>query len=73
MREAVARWARAQPGVAVFFYEEYPYSAQGADAVQAALDRLDGRMVPVIHHLSDTALDAKIRAIACCESQISTF
>ncbi len=73
VREAVVRWARAQRGVAVFFYEEYPYSAQGADAVQAALDRLDGPMVPVIHRLSDAALDAKIQAIACYESQISTF
>lgn len=73
MREAAVRWTRAQRGVAVFFYEEYPYSAQGADAVQAALDRLDRPTVPVIRQLSDAALDAKIRAIACYESQISTF
>ncbi len=73
VRDAVSRWARAQAGVAVLFYEEYPYSAQGADAIQAALDRLDGSLVPVVHPLSDQALNAKIQAIACYESQISTF
>jgi LmbE family N-acetylglucosaminyl deacetylase len=73
VREAVLRWRQARPGVAVLFYEEYPYSAQGADAVQTALDRLEGAPVPVVHQLSDRALDAKIQAIACYESQISTF
>ena len=73
VRNAVSSWARTQRGVAVLFYEEYPYSAQGTGAVQAALDRLDGPPVPVIQPLSDQALDAKIQAIACYESQISTF
>ena len=75
VRAAVLRWAHAQvqAQVAVLFYEEYPYSAQGPEAVQAALAGLIGPPVPVVQPVSDPALDAKIQAIACYESQISTF
>jgi LmbE family N-acetylglucosaminyl deacetylase len=75
VRKAVLRWAHAQvqTQVAVLFYEEYPYSARGPEAVQAALAGLIGPPVPVVQPVSDQALDAKIQAIACYESQISTF
>ncbi len=73
VRDAVRRWMRTRSEVAVFFYEEYPYSARGAAVVQAALDTLEHPAEPVIHRLDDAAMDAKIRAIACHASQISTF
>jgi LmbE family N-acetylglucosaminyl deacetylase len=73
VRSAVLNWLRTRPEVAVFFYEEYPYSAEGADAVQAARNSLGEPTVPVVHSLSDEALEAKIQAIACYQSQISTF
>jgi LmbE family N-acetylglucosaminyl deacetylase len=73
VRNAVIRWLRAQPEVAVFLYEEYPYSAESAEAVQAACHALGELTVPVVHHMSGLALEAKIRAIACYRSQISTF
>jgi LmbE family N-acetylglucosaminyl deacetylase len=73
VRNAVLQWLRARPEVAVFFYEEYPYSAEGADAVQAARHALGEPTVPVVHEVSTLALEAKIQAIACYRSQISTF
>jgi LmbE family N-acetylglucosaminyl deacetylase len=72
-RDAASAWRHAHPEVAVFLYEEYPYSAMGADAIQAARVVLGEPTIPVSHDLSDAALAAKIRAIACYQSQISTF
>jgi LmbE family N-acetylglucosaminyl deacetylase len=73
VRNAVIHWLPTQPEVAVFFYEEYPYSAEGTDAIQAARHALGEPTVSVVHYVSDLALAAKIRAIACYQSQISTF
>jgi len=85
---AVGRKSNAG-SVAIFFYEEYPYSANsgealhmdsdnhgreyGSAAVQSALDTLPVTLQPDIIPLSDADLNAKIRAIACYQSQISTF
>ncbi len=66
------------------YYEEYPYSERAKDTVQVVQDALDRavmwldksdlyRSVPVIHPIDSAALDAKIAAIACYRSQISTF
>lgn len=73
VRDAVQQWIHAIDAVAVFFYEEYPYSADGVAVVQAALDALGEPVEPVIQHLDSAAINAKIKAIACHESQISTF
>jgi LmbE family N-acetylglucosaminyl deacetylase len=73
VRDAVLRWRQPRPEVAVFFYEEYPYSADRIDAVEAARAALGISTQTVVHRLSNAALDAKIKAIACYESQISTF
>jgi LmbE family N-acetylglucosaminyl deacetylase len=78
IRKFVIDWLRKQPQVAaqvaVFFYEEYPYSASDTETIiQSARDALGHATQPVIYQLSETALDAKINAIACYQSQISTF
>lgn len=73
----------------VYAYEEYPYSATtdevyhshsgtqerlfGSRAVQSALRQIHYRTTLHVHHLSEYALSAKIAAIACYHSQISTF
>lgn len=74
---------------ALYFYEEYPYSASsgeaarvtyhsgvqkvGAEAVQAALAAFDAPLQPFLIPLDDENLVAKIAAIGCYESQISSF
>lgn len=73
VRAVVVAWAREHAQVAVFFYEEYPYSAAGAAVVQAARAALGGPTIPVVHEMSETALEIKIQAVACYPSQISTF
>ncbi len=71
--------------MAVFFYEEYPYSASsgegarhragmvGPAAVEAAQTRLGGTWRAHVIPLHEVDLQAKIAAIACYTSQISTF
>ena len=73
VREAILRWQASQPEVAVFWYEEYPYSANGMAVVAQARASLGRVTRPVIHRMNEAALAAKIRAIACYGSQISTF
>ncbi|MBN1565897.1 MAG: PIG-L family deacetylase [Anaerolineae bacterium] len=82
VRKAVVDWLKLQSQittqraaqVAVFFYEEYPYSADDTtQIVQTARDAFGHATHPVLHYLSEAALDAKINAIACYRSQISTF
>lgn len=58
----------------VFYYEEYPYSASGGQAaVQTALAAFSKRLLPHLIELSEDDLLAKMEAIACYQSQISTF
>ncbi len=75
--------------VALFLYEEYPYSSEagevfhahageemrlsGATAVHTALASLPATPTLQIHPISEVALRAKIDAISCYHSQISTF
>jgi LmbE family N-acetylglucosaminyl deacetylase len=73
VRNTLRDWFASHPEVAVFFYEEYPYSEKGDEVVQAARASLNQPTEPVIHRLSETAIEAKIRAIACYASQIGSF
>lgn len=41
--------------------------------MQSALDTLALSLTPVVHYLSDAALEARIRASECYQSQLSTF
>lgn len=75
--------------VAIFYYEEYPYSSgaeavyhahdgkeerlSGTTAVRVAVESLSYRVIPEVHAVSEVALHAKIEAIRSYRSQISTF
>lgn len=74
VRDWGRRLARANPRLDVFYYEEYPYSVTGG-AVEAALAAFlpPPELAPILRPLDEGALAAKIAAIACYESQISTF
>ncbi len=73
VRTAALRWAACRPKVAVFLYEEYPYSAAGVDKVQQARAAVPRPTVVQEFPMNEAALTAKVRAIACYRSQISTF
>lgn len=62
------------PWLALKFYEEYPYT-EDAGAVEAALGCFAAgqRLEPEVVRLDEAHVAAKIGAIACYESQISTF
>jgi LmbE family N-acetylglucosaminyl deacetylase len=66
----IVRSAAEASGHTLTYYEEFPY-AEDPQAVQAALAKTLGRAELVL--LSEEALEAKIAAIACYRSQLSTF
>jgi LmbE family N-acetylglucosaminyl deacetylase len=73
----------------VSFYEEYPYGANsgeavrvtynsgvqkyGTEAVQIALAAFPRPLQSTVIHMATTDIDAKINAVACYQSQMSTF
>lgn len=67
----IARRAAQDSGHLPVYYEDYPYAARDPLAVQAALEGEHWQTEVVL--LSEEALRAKIAAIACYRSQISTF
>ena len=73
VRDWGRRLARAHGQIEVCYYEEYPYTREPG-AIEAALEAFaPAQLEPVLRPLDATALQAKIEAIACYESQISTF
>ncbi|MBC7869521.1 MAG: PIG-L family deacetylase [Chitinophagaceae bacterium] len=62
------------PGLEIKFYEEYPYT-RNHEAIQNALMLMKPRLKlkPETQPLSESDMSAKINAIACYKSQISTF
>lgn len=66
----VVRRAAQASGQPLAFYEEFPY-AEDRQAVLAALE--EGRWQAEVVPLGERALEAKISAIACYRSQLSTF
>ncbi len=73
VRDWGRRLARVYREMTVLYYEEYPYNRDPA-AVTAALDAFNPPLAgPVLTPLSEAALAAKIAAIGCYESQISSF
>jgi len=68
----------SRPDVYVIYYEEYPYSVRKRDAIAKTLAQFDTpetryTAIPVTHPIDNDALDKKIAAIACYQSQIGTF
>jgi LmbE family N-acetylglucosaminyl deacetylase len=66
----IVRHAAEASGPTLTYYEDFPY-AQDPLAVQTALAQARGQAELV--RLSEEALEAKIAAIACYGSQLSTF
>lgn len=61
------------PSLVLRFYEEYPYTRNAA-ALDPALDKLGALPVELeVAQLTDDNVFAKIHAIACYRTQISTF
>ncbi len=56
----------------LLYYEEYPYVLL-PDALEAVTDVADDHWQPTIIPLSAAALEAKIKAVAAYESQLSSF
>jgi hypothetical protein len=73
VRDAVRVWQQKNARLAVFYYEEYPYSAGGTAVIEAARARLDGLSTAIRFYLDQSAMAAKIEAIMQYESQLSTF
>lgn len=64
---------RRRPSIALKFYEEYPYT-QDRQAIRQAVESLSAYDFTLETQMLNTAdISAKIRAIACHRSQISTF
>ena len=75
--QIVLSWGLSQiaenPGAwAVRFYAEYPYSKAGK-STELALDALGFALQPADFTLDEVGMRAKLDAIACYHSQISTF
>lgn len=76
--QLVRNWAlkltKANPLVALKFYEEYPYT-RDASAVSGALTYFAGLNTLSVQtvYLDEQDVTAKIQAIGCYQSQISTF
>lgn len=60
------------PPFEVWFYEDYPYSAD-PQKYQDALNRFPRKIESVIYPQKSSHIRSKLGAIACYESQISTF
>lgn len=72
-----AEWAiQHWPGSSIprlFYYEEYPYAQEHADATSRLLSQSANPMQLSTVQVSEAALDARIRAISEFKSQLSTF
>jgi len=82
-------WTQAGQTWSLAFYEDYPYASEGGEAlrhsestaiqpygtgaVAKAQARIDAKLTPRLAPLDETAFHAKIGAIACYASQLSTF
>jgi LmbE family N-acetylglucosaminyl deacetylase len=68
----IARRAAEASGKTLVYYADYPY-AKDPQAVQTALELTKKRWRTELVLLSRRALNAKVAAIACYRSQLSTF
>lgn len=73
VRDWGRRLARTSDQIEVCYYEEYPYTREPGVIERALADFAPATLEPVLRPLDEDALQAKIEAIACYESQISTF
>jgi LmbE family N-acetylglucosaminyl deacetylase len=73
VRDWGRRLARTSGQIEVSYYEEYPYTREEGAIERALADFAPATLEPVLRPLGEDALQAKIEAIACYESQLSTF
>lgn len=72
VRDWALEIAQQQPDIALKFYEEYPYS-DDTIAIDSALSHFTVHLLPEYVALTDADIQAKIAAVTCHQSQISTF
>ncbi len=72
VRNAGIRLHDQHPPFDVWFYEDYPYS-ENAEKREVAIQNFPRPLEPIIHQVKPSAFRAKLGAIACYQSQISTF
>lgn len=72
VRAAGLRFMQRHPELPVLFFEDYPY-AEAAGALETALASMPAPCAPLLRPLTEADMRAKLAAIRCYESQISTF
>jgi LmbE family N-acetylglucosaminyl deacetylase len=70
MGKAIGQW---RPNNPLYFYDDYPYALQGLSVIRQAVNDLELDLTRTLRHVDDSAIDAKIKAIGCYQSQISSF
>jgi LmbE family N-acetylglucosaminyl deacetylase len=70
MGKAIAQW---RPNIPIYFYDEYPYALKGQSVIKAAANVLEVDLTRILRPVDNAAVDAKIAAIGCYKSQISSF
>ncbi len=72
VRDWALKIAHQQPAVVLKFYEEYPYN-DDTIAIDSALSHFTVHLMPEYIALTAADIQAKIAAVRCHQSQISTF
>ncbi len=70
MGKAIALW---RPNISLYFYDDYPYSLKGQHVIKAAANALEVDVARTLRPVDSAAIDAKIAAVGCYNSQLSTF
>jgi LmbE family N-acetylglucosaminyl deacetylase len=70
MGKAIGQW---RPNNPLYFYEEYPYAAKGLAEIKGAVAALNADVTRTLRHVDSPAIDAKIAAVGCYKSQLSSF
>ncbi len=70
MGKAIAQW---RPNNPLFFYDDFPYSLKGQQVIKQSVADLDIDVTRSLFPVDDAAIDAKIAAIGCYKSQLSSF
>jgi len=70
MGKAIAQW---RPNIPLYFYDDYPYSLKGQHVIKAAANALEVDVVRTLRPVDSAAIDAKIAAVGCYKSQLSSF
>ena len=67
---AIAQW---RPNSPLYFYDDYPYALKGLSVIKRAVADLNLDLNRTLRLVDDNAINAKIKAIGCYQSQVSSF